>query len=84
MAGRLKQSPDAAANAQERLKATLAVMDRMIGKNPFVAGSRPSIADCTLVAALDFAAFAGVEIDPGLKNLHRWYESFKQRPSAQV
>ncbi len=43
-----------------------------------------TIADCTLLAALDFAAFAGVEIDPSLRNIHRWYQDFKQRPSASA
>jgi glutathione S-transferase len=84
MAGRFKQSPDAADAARTRLQATLKLLDEKIGNQPFVAGSRPSIADCTLLAALEFAAFAGVEIDPSLKNLGRWYASFKQRPSAQA
>jgi len=84
MAGRLKQSPDAAENARNRLQGALQVLDNTIGANPFVAGTRPTIADCTLLAALDFAAFAGVEIDPAFKNVTRWYTSFKERPSAQA
>ncbi|MCK6556152.1 glutathione S-transferase family protein [Candidatus Binatia bacterium] len=83
-AGRLKQSAEAAENAVGRLRANLKVLDAEIGQKPFAAGNRPTIADCTLLASLDFAAFAGVEIDPSLKNLARWYESFKQRPSAQA
>jgi glutathione S-transferase len=82
MAGRLKQSADAAENGRTRLGVNLKVLDAKIGSNPFVAGARPTIADCTLLAALDFGAFAGVEIDPSCKNVQRWYESFKQRPSA--
>ena len=84
MAGRLKQSADAAENARARLHANLKVLDELIGSQPFVAGAKPSIADCTLLAALDFAAFAGVEIDPAFKNVGRWYSSFRQRPSAQA
>jgi glutathione S-transferase len=84
MAGRIKQSPDAAENARNRLHGALRVLDNTIGANPFVAGTRPTIADCTLLAALDFAAFAGVEIDPAFKNITRWYSSFKERPSAQA
>ena len=84
MAGRIKQSADAAENARTRLQANLKVLDDLIGEQPFVAGARPSIADCTLLAALDFAALAGVEIDPAFKNIGRWYASFKQRPSAQA
>src|SRR4029450_6678334 len=40
MAGRLKQSPDAADNARTRLNANLGVLDKLIGNNPFVAGKR--------------------------------------------
>jgi glutathione S-transferase len=81
-AGRVKQSPDAAESAKTFLEGNLRVLDGMIGSNPFVAGKAPSIADCTLCAALGFAEFAQVPVDPKYGNLHRWYEAFKKRPSA--
>lgn len=40
------------------------------------------IADCTLFGAWEFGRLFGVEFDPRLRNLHRWHESFLQRPSA--
>jgi glutathione S-transferase len=84
-AGRVKQSADTAETARGRLANLLKVLDRSIGTNPFVAGATPTIADCTLLAALEFAAFGGTEIDfAKLPNLARWYETFKQRPSAQA
>jgi len=82
-AGRVKQSADAAENARTRLGVNLKVLDARIGGGPFVAGERPSIADCTLLAALDFANFAGVPLDPTNKNVVRWYAGFKERPSAR-
>jgi glutathione S-transferase len=82
MAGRIKQSPDAADNARSQLAATLRVIDDKIGKRPFVAGERPTIADCTLFAALEFADFAGVALDASFANVTRWYTDFKKRPSA--
>jgi glutathione S-transferase len=84
MAARIKQSPDAAETARTLLAGALKVLDAEIGDRQFVAGARPTIADCTLLAALDFAEFAQVPLDPGLKNLHRWSAAFKQRPSAQA
>ena len=84
MAGRLKQSPDAAENAKARLATTLKVLDAAIGSNKFVSGDRPSIADCTLLAALEFAEFAQAPVEGSVKNVHRWYEDFKQRPSASA
>ena len=84
LAGRIKQSADAAETAKNILDGNLAILDKKIGSNPFVAGSRPSIADCTLFAALTFAELAQVPIDAKYGNLHRWYEAFKQRPSANA
>jgi len=83
-AARLKQIPEAAEGARGRLAQALKLLDARIGSNPFVAGSHPTIADCTLFAALGFAEFAGVQLDPECRNIHRWLESFKQRPSAQA
>jgi glutathione S-transferase len=83
-ASRMKQSPDAAESARSALAANLKVLDEKIGSNAFVAGDEPTIADCTLFAALAFAEFGQIPIDPGLKNVHRWYESFKKRPSASA
>jgi glutathione S-transferase len=81
-ASRLKQSADAADSARTALAANLKVLDEKIGSKPFVAGDKPTIADCTLIAALQFAEFGQIPIDASLKNVHRWYESFKKRPSA--
>ena len=83
-AGRVKQSADTAENARNRLGQVLKVLDARIGSNPFVAGSKPTIADCTLMAACGFAAFAGVQFDPELKNFARWQTEFQKRPSASA
>jgi glutathione S-transferase len=84
MAGRLKQVPEAAENARGRLASNLKVLDAAIAGRPFVAGERPTIADCTLLAALEFGEFAGAPLDPGFRNVARWYAGFKERPSAQA
>ncbi|MFN8641153.1 MAG: glutathione S-transferase family protein [Candidatus Binatia bacterium] len=81
-AQRVKQSAEAAENARLRLAANLTVLDATIGERAFVCGDQPTIADCTLFAALEFAAFAGVAIAPQLANVRRWHAAFKQRPSA--
>jgi len=83
-AQRVKQSAEAAENARGRLQNALKVLDARLATRKFVAGDSPTIADCTLFAALDFAAFGGVEIAPAYANVHRWYEQFKRRPSAQA
>ena len=62
----------------------LRVLNDRIGSHPFVAGREPSIADCTLLAGLDFATFAGIEIPKELVNLQRWATQFRKRPSAKA
>lgn len=84
MAGRVKQSADAADTARTRLDANLKVLDQKIGSQPFVAGTHPTIADCTLFAALEFGVFAGVDISAEHENVQRWWHAFKQRPSANA
>ena len=84
MAARIKQSADTAEMAREQLTASLKVLDAKIGTRPFVAGERPTIADCTLFAALEFADFAQAPIDASCTNVARWRAAFNQRPSAQA
>jgi glutathione S-transferase len=83
-AQRVKQSPEVADGARGRLNNALKVLDARLATQKFVAGDAPSIADCTLLAAIDFAAFAGVEIDSAYQNVHRWMKDWKQRPSASA
>ena len=82
-ASRVKQSADAADTARAALAANLKVLDAKVGSNAFVAGATPTIADCTLFAALKFGEFAGAPLDRGYKNVARWYDAFSQRPSAK-
>jgi glutathione S-transferase len=84
MAGRIRQSAEAAENARTLLANALRIMDQKIDGQPFVAGTRPTIADCTLLAALEFGAFAGVPLDPACANVQRWYAAFRERPSAHA
>lgn len=74
--------PEVAEFAKQQLDQHLGVLDPRIGAGPFVAGERLSVADCTLWAALNFAAFRGLEIDPAFGNVLAWRDRFAQRPST--
>ena len=78
------QVPEAAEQALAGLPNALRIMDDAIGERPFVAGPNPTIADCTLFAAFEHAKLANVEMDPAYRNLARWYEDFRKRPSAKA
>jgi glutathione S-transferase len=77
--------PEMAAYFRGVLPDAIAVLDRRLADGRlFVAGEHPTIADCTLQAALQFARFGGVEIDPSFANLARWDRAYRERPPAQA
>jgi glutathione S-transferase len=79
-----KQSSQVAEQARMALPAALRHLDGRIGSHTFVAGERPTIADCTLYAAFEHAERADVYIDDSYENLMRWYAKFGRRPSARA
>lgn len=80
----LPPDPAVAAHFRNALPAALGHLDGQLADGrPFVAGERPSIADCTLQAALQFARFGQVSIDPGFSNVARWDREYRERPSAR-
>lgn len=82
-ATRVTQSESTVAYATAAYKKAIRGLDELIGEGPFVAGgASPTIADCTLVASIEFAMFAGLELDPNLANIVRWWTAFSQRPSV--
>jgi glutathione S-transferase len=50
---------------------------------PFLAGASPTVADCTLQAALQFGRFGSVELPGPREHLDRWDAAFRQRASAR-
>jgi len=76
--------PEMAAHFRRVLPDALGVLDqRLADGRPFVAGERPTIADCTLQAALQFARFGDVEIDPAFSNLARWDREYRELPGVR-
>jgi glutathione S-transferase len=81
---RLPPMPEVASYFEEVVDKNLAALDeRMADGRPFLAGDRPSIADCTLAAGLQFMRFRELGIDPKYENLNRWDAEFRARPTAQ-
>ena len=77
--------PEIAAQARRMLPDALGVLDDVLADGrPFVAGERPTIADCTLQAALQFARFGKLELDSAFTHLARWDESYRQRAAART
>lgn len=80
----LPPQPEVAAQARQALPSGLAYLDGLLTDGrPFLAGPHPSIADCTLAAALQFGRFGQLELDPAFKGLARWDETYRRRPCVQ-
>jgi len=75
----LPPNPALAEHELAQLPAALGRVDEQIGDSEFVMGERPSIADCTLLAAVNFARFGKLPLDPGLTRLHGWFERYALR-----
>jgi glutathione S-transferase len=67
-----------------RLDKALEVLnDRMADGRPFVAGDRPTIADCTLQAGLHFGRFGKLPLDPRYKQIAEWDRAYRERPGVR-
>ena len=71
-------------DGRARIMRFFAAMDERLGRSEFVAGPRYTIADITLLVAVDFAAWAKLKMPEGCAHLRRWYEAANARPSDEV
>jgi len=73
-----------AEHARETLPRNLTIVeDRLAAGHPLLMGEHPTIADCTLAAALQFGRVAGFDPRPEHPNLARWDAAFRERGSAK-
>ncbi len=80
----LPARPQMAEFFRARLDEALPLVDARLAQAPFVCGERPTIADCTLWAALGFARFGEVEIPTHHRHIARWRAEFAGRPGGSV
>jgi glutathione S-transferase len=71
------------ANKQKAMD-SLAMLDRGLAGNAFVAGDAYSVADITAMVAVDFMKPARLAVPDGMGNVKRWYASVSARPSAKA
>ena len=79
---RIRCIPQAADELKATARDKLMWLDGLMGANPFVTGSKLTMADILLFAFLDFMKTVGQPLDPNAKNLTAWFERMKARPSA--
>jgi glutathione S-transferase len=67
-----------------KIPAMLDYLDGELGKRPFVAGERFSVADITGLCAVDFMKVVRLSLGAGHANLQRWYADVSGRASASA
>ncbi len=67
------------------MKTPLAVLNMLLSDDrPFVAGPAPTIADCSLAAALQFARFGKLEILTPYEHIGAWDKNYRQREAVRT
>ena len=80
--GLFNQVPDAKVASDKNVRTFYKRLDKEFKQVDFVAGNRFTIADITLLSAIDFATeLVDLEPDSNLLNLKRWHTEVSKRPS---
>jgi glutathione S-transferase len=82
--GRIEQVPAWGELCRKTARERLAWFDRELASRAFIAGERFTIADITVLCAIDFGRVVDIRIAPAQKNLARWHEAVSSRPSAKA
>ncbi len=69
---------------RNRFEAFMEKMDQHMHGRTYVVGDAFSIADISLLVAIDFAAWSKISIEEEMTSLRRWYDLVSARPGAQV
>jgi glutathione S-transferase len=79
-----EQIPELVDRGRRRFQLFMEKMDRQLEKSAYVVGDAFTIADISLLVAIDFAAWSKITISDEMVNLRRWYELVSVRPGVQV
>lgn len=83
--GIYQQIPEAKVASDANVKSYYERLDRELAASDYIAGSRFTIADITLLTGVDFAAtMVGLKPDESLRNLWRWHALVSSRDSVDA
>jgi glutathione S-transferase len=83
--GKIKQAPEFGAIMREHLTQRLEWLEGELGKRPYMAGERFTVADITALCAIDFGKVVSVRLDATTQpNLSAWHARVTDRPSAKA
>lgn len=79
-----EQIPALAERGRQRIGHFFTSMDDRLGQSEFVAGPRYSVADITMLVAVDFARWVKTPVPEECQHLRRWHAQVSSRPSAKA
>ena len=83
--GRFKQIKEAKEASDRNTEKFYERLNEELAITQFIAGNRFTIADITLLTAIDFAtSLVDLKPDPVLTNLYRWHKEVSERPSSKI
>ncbi|RBA24308.1 glutathione S-transferase [Herminiimonas fonticola] len=78
----LYQNPEWGFRQRDKAIRGMHYFDKVLQRQPFIAGDKFSMADITVIGGLVFAAIVNLEVPPECKALLSWYERMKKRESV--
>jgi glutathione S-transferase len=78
------QIPELVERGRRRFEIFMRRMNDHLKDGPHVAGENFSIADISLLVAIDFSAWSKLGMGKDMGNLRRWYERVSARPAASA
>ena len=83
--GLFQQIPDAKIASDKNVKSYYERLDNEFSSSEYVAGNRYTVADITLLSAIDFASsMVDLKPDESSDNLYRWHNQVLSRPSSDI
>ena len=83
--GLFKQIPDAKKASDKNVVAYYERLDSEFSSSEYVAGDKFTVADITLLSAIDFASsMVDLKPDNELTSLYNWHKNITSRPSSQI
>lgn len=83
--GLFEQIPDAKKASDKNVRAYYNRLNRELGATEYIAGERFTVADITLLSAIDFASsMVDLKPDNELTSLYNWHKNINSRPSSQI
>jgi glutathione S-transferase len=78
------QVPEVAENNRVTCERSLRLFEDQLGKHPFIAGDRITMADIIAIVGVDFARMVKFRLPADMPNLARWRETMLARDAAQA